>query len=43
MGVTVTSELFQDPYDVAAFILGVGNVYLGGFPAVVHGGNEDGQ
>lgn len=42
MGVTATIELFQDSYDVAAFILGVRDVYLGGFPAVVHGDNEDG-
>ena len=42
MGVTPSVELFQDPRDVAAFILGVRNVYLGGFPASTHG-EDDGR
>ena len=42
MGVTLSVELFQDPRDVAAFILSVRNVYLGGFPASTHG-NDDGR
>jgi len=41
-GVTVATELFQDSYDVAAFIFGVRDEYLCGFPVVVHGDNEDG-
>ena len=42
MGVTLSLELFQDPRDVAVFILGVRNVYLGRFPAGAHGDDESG-
>lgn len=41
MGITLSVELFQDPRDIAAFILGVRNAYLGGFPASTHD-NDDG-
>ena len=43
MRVTVSVELFQDPYDVAGFILRVRDVYLGGFPANTHGNGGGGD
>jgi len=43
MGVTISVELFQDACDVATFILSMGNVYLGGFPANTHGNGGGGD
>lgn len=42
MGVTISVELFQDPYNIAAFILCMGNVYLGRSPATGHGDDDGG-
>jgi hypothetical protein len=41
LGITVGIELFQNSYYVATFILGMRNVYLGGFPAAAHGDESD--
>ena len=35
--------MFQDPYDVAAFVLGMRDVDLGGFPASTHSDDGGGK
>jgi hypothetical protein len=40
LGVTTSVKLFQNPCNIAACVLGVRNVYLGGFPATVHGDGD---